>query len=281
MKRFQLTNKIIVSLCAVFLIGGILFWDDIAAQPQRVPVLNYHEVEDNAHNPLALSVKDFDEQMAYLHRNGYHAITPDELLSFVQHGTDLPDKPILITFDDGYRNVYTNAYPILMKYHYTAITFLITDEVGRNDWYLNWDQVKEMKDKGFVFGSHTLSHVVLTQLSPEDAIDQLKKSKEGIEWRLDAPAKYFAYPTGAYNSQVCQLVQAAGYQAAFSIDFGRVGLNSNIYTLKRIPIIKSRLTFYDFYLRLHCTSLMGNLKALKKHLWPAPAKQYSFACGGY
>ena len=231
-----------------------------------IPVLNYHGVENVEGNPLMLGVADFEKQMAYLQKEGYKSISPQQLMDHLTTGAALPEKPVLITFDDGYRNNYENAYPILKKYGLTATIFLVTDTVGTNDWYLNWEQVKEMRRDGFAFGSHTLSHLPLNDLAPEEIMFQLVKSKEGIEWRLDAPADYFAYPTGAYNKDVAELVKQAGYKAAFTIEFGRVKKGDNPFALERIPILQTSCPFYHFYTRLNLTTAMGKAKQIKEKI---------------
>ena len=255
-KKNTLFRKALFTVIIIFVSGSLLLLGSIISQSGDIPVLNYHRVADgDGNNPLTLSVPEFNEQMAYLNQHGYQSITPDDLLANLQDNAPLPDKPVLITFDDGYRDTYTNAYPILKKYGFTATVFLITDVVGHNDWYVNWQQVKEMHQAGFVIGSHTLRHVPLTTLSPAEALFQLQKSKEGIEWRLGVPVKYFAYPTGAYNAEVIELVKEAGYRAAFSVNFGRTGKTSNIYALERIPIFKARWSFVSFCFRLKLTPL--------------------------
>ncbi len=253
-------------LCGGLLLLGILllFGSSLVDRYSGVPVLNYHGIEDHEHNPLMLGVADFDRQMAYLAQEGYHSITPKQLLAHLEQGAELPSKPILITFDDGYRNNYDNAYPILKKYGLTATIFLVTDTVGTNDWYLNWQQVEEMRKAGFVFGSHTLNHVPLNDLSQDEIRFQLTKSKEGMQWKLDVPIDYFAYPTGAYNETVGKLVREAGYKAAFTIDFGRVKVGDNPYALDRIPILKTKSPFYHFYTRLNFTTLMSKAKLVKE-----------------
>ncbi|WP_425060043.1 hypothetical protein SCACP_06880 [Sporomusa carbonis] len=257
-----------IIVCCIITIGiiSIYFYGETDNLSSGIPVLNYHEVEDNVNNPLALTVRDFDDQMAYLHARGYTTITPDQLLNYLNAGGKLPDKSILITFDDGYVNNYTNAYPILKKYGFTATFFLITDVIGHNPWYMNWDQVREMQEQGFQFGSHTLSHVDLTSISSEEAALQLVKSREGIEWRLKTPAKYLAYPGGFYNPQIEKSVAQAGYKAAFSVKFGRVQQGSNPLALERIPVFKSRWTFLDFYVRLKFTKAIGKIKAVKDEI---------------
>lgn len=254
-------------LCVVIIAAVSYFFynqpDDVSG---GIPVFNYHQVEDNANNPLALSVENFEKQMAYLSEKGYTAITADQLFAYLYQKGSLPPKPVLITFDDGYGGIYTNAYPIMKKYGFTAIIFLITDFVGRDSWYINWEQVKELQQAGFQFGSHTLSHGSLAEASPEEVRNQLVKSKEGIEWRLETPVRYLAYPGGYYNQQVKDAVRQAGYQAAFTVDFGRVSRASDSWALERVPILQSRWTFIDFYLRLHFTKLIEAAKELKSSL---------------
>lgn len=233
-----------------------------------VPVLSYHKVEDNFGNALAIGVNEFEEQMAYLHKKGYTTISPEQLYNYLKKGTPLPPKPVLITFDDGYRDNFVNAYPILKKYGFKATIFLITDEIGgNNDRYLTWEQAIEMRRNGFSFGTHTLSHVELSGVSEDYAMFQLEKSQEAAEWRFDAPVKYFAYPGGAYNSNIENLVEKAGYKAAFSTEFGRVTKTSDIYALERIPIFRSWFTFADFYFRLNFTNVVSGLKMTKGYVW--------------
>jgi peptidoglycan/xylan/chitin deacetylase (PgdA/CDA1 family) len=255
------------SIVGVFVTVIIIVLFVFINQGKNIPVLNYHQVEDNVNNPLTLSKQEFAEQMAYLRRHGYNSITPDQLVKHIKNGVPLPDNPILITLDDGYRDNYTNAYPIMKKYGFTGTIFLITDVVGHNDWYLNWDQIREMQQGGFIFGSHTLNHVPLTTLTRDEARRQLVESKEAIEWRLHTPVTCFAYPTGAYNQEIEGLLRDSGYEAAFSVHFGRVGMKSEPYALERIPVFKSRYSFYDFYFRLNFTIVAEQLKSAIRPLW--------------
>lgn len=261
MKEVRICKAIILGV-AVLIIGSLIYGLNYDAAA-GIPVLNYHKVENNVSNPLALSAQDFAEQMEYLYKNGYTTISPDQLLDHLQKNTPLPAKPVLITFDDGYQDNYIAAYPIMKKYGFTATIFLISDRIGHDDWYMNWDQIQEMRLSGFVFGSHTLSHVSLSEISREEALFQLVNSREGIEWKLDVPVKYFAYPSGDYNAEVEKIVQHAGYKAAFAVKFGRVEKTSDVYSLDRIPIFKSKFPFPDFYLRLNFTSIVGGVKTMK------------------
>ena len=105
----------------------------------KVLVLNYHKV-DNTFISLAVRPDDFDKQMQYLSDNGYNTITPDELYDSLAGNKELPENPVLITFDDGYEDNYTNAYPILKKYGFKGTIFVISSFLGKNKNYITWDQ---------------------------------------------------------------------------------------------------------------------------------------------
>ncbi|WP_425060766.1 Poly-beta-1,6-N-acetyl-D-glucosamine N-deacetylase [Sporomusa carbonis] len=220
-----------------------------------IPVLNYHKI-DSFYHSLSIPPEEFEEQMAYLHENGFHTITPDDLMSYLNHGKQLPEKPILITFDDGYQDNYTNAYPIMKKYGFTATIFLVTSLVGHDGRFMTWDQVRQMKKDGFIFGSHTVSHAPLTKLTREQVMDELVNSRKEIEHQLGTRPRYFAYPTGAYNRQIEEMVKQAGYKAAFTIRYGQAGTESNPYALERIPIFRGPHTFRSFYIRLNAAPVL-------------------------
>ncbi|MBQ3971791.1 MAG: polysaccharide deacetylase family protein, partial [Selenomonadaceae bacterium] len=123
----------------------------------KVMVLNYHKVDDL---DISLSVrpKDFDDQMRYLKENGYHTITPDEFYESLAGNFELPENPVLITFDDGYEDNYRNAYPILRKYDFKATIFVISSFLGTKEHYFTWDQAREMAENGISIQSHTVDH---------------------------------------------------------------------------------------------------------------------------
>jgi peptidoglycan/xylan/chitin deacetylase (PgdA/CDA1 family) len=234
---------------------------------QGVPVLNYHQINNEDHNALTLSGKEFEAQINYLYREGYTAISPDQLADYLQYDKKLPSNPVLITFDDGYGDNYQVAYPILQKYHFTATIFVITDFVSHYNKYLTWNQIKEMSDNGLSFEDHTLSHISLPKASDEEISNQLVKSKEALEWRIGRKVEYLAYPGGEYGQRVIQLTKDAGFRAAFTVNFGRDRVNSTLYTLNRIPIFGGGShTFYHFWLRLKFTRVFNALQNFKAFL---------------
>lgn len=215
----------------------------------KVAVLNYHKV-DNVDISLSIRVKDFEEQMKYLRDNDYHTITPEELYVALEGKGDLPDNPVLITFDDGYEDNYENAYPILKKYGFKATIFVISSFVDNMSHYITWDEAREMAKNGITIASHTVDHRSMTDLTDEQLKKELVDSKKKIEKEMGAPVDYIAYPTGTYNLHIAQIVKDAGYKAAFTIKYGNVDLNSNIYALERIPIFHTEDTNKSFLERM-------------------------------
>lgn len=228
-----------------------------------VPVLNYHMVGD-LNQALCISAESFEQQMKYLYDNGYTTITPDQMMLHLKDGHPLPEKPVMITFDDGYLDNYSIAYPILKKYGHRAVFFLIAGSIGVDARFMNWQQAGEMSDNGMVMQSHTLHHVNLTKLPPDEIYRELVESKSIIEAKVGKPVRYLAYPTGAVDKSTTQLVTKAGYRAAFSVRFGEAGVDSNLYAIERIPIFRSSKTFRSFFLRLNAAPVLERFALIRQ-----------------
>ena len=228
----------------------------------KVLVLNYHKTE-NIHNSLSVPPTEFEAQMKYLWEHDYHTISPDELYDSLAGNTELPDNPVLITFDDGYEDNYLYAYPILQKYGFKATVFIITDFVGVQPHYVNWQQVREMDDYGFNIESHTVSHRSMTDLSDEELKAELTGSKQKLEAELGHAVNFIAYPTGTYNLHIAQLVKEAGYKAAFTIQYGNVDKGSNVYALERVPIFQTENTYKSFRERIRYTPIFSEFGWVK------------------
>ena len=252
-----------LSLLAVILAGVLLAEDrltgaesvdDIEHGP-KVTVLNYHKI-DRQFSSLSVRPEDFEAQMAFLEENGYHSITPDDLYRALTERADLPPNPVLITFDDGYEDNYTAAYPILKRHGMKATIFVVAGFPGTHPGYLTWDQMREMEQNGISIQSHTMNHRALEELDDDQIRAELADSKQRLEEKLGHPIQYLAYPTGTYNLHIAGLAKEAGYDAAFTVKYGNVDLGSNVYALERMPVFHTENTMKSFYERLDYRPLM-------------------------
>ena len=225
--------------------------DEIAeiVEGAKILVLNYHQIADKDIY-LAVPPSVFDMQMKYLVDSGCVTITPDELYAGLNGELELPEKPVLITFDDGYIDNYTNAFPILKKYGLHATVFVIPAFTSVNPGYMTWEQLKEMEANGITVESHTLTHPKLEELPDDEIRSELLNSKSLLEQNLGHPIEFLAYPTGTYNLHIAGIAQAAGYKGAFTIKYGIVDKGSNFFALERVPIFHSPTTMKDFYERI-------------------------------
>ncbi|WP_405738664.1 polysaccharide deacetylase family protein [Anaerovibrio slackiae] len=227
----------------------------VQEDPRTVMVLNYHKVVDE-HMSLSVPLADFEQHMKWLKEYGYTSITPEELYEFIVNGSELPEKPVLITFDDGYKDNYTNAYPIMKKYGFKGTIFVVTGFLGVYGNYMTWEQAKELADNGFSIESHTYSHKSMTEASDEEISKELTKSRDTIKNKLGIEADFMAYPTGTYNLHIAELVQKAGYKGAFTIKYDNVSRESNVYALERVPIFHTENTNKDFLERIQYLPLL-------------------------
>jgi peptidoglycan/xylan/chitin deacetylase (PgdA/CDA1 family) len=192
------------------------------------PILLYHQIALTSpeEDPFRLGVPPeiFNAQMKYLKDNGYSTIKPQDYADNAEITQNKLDKMIVLTFDDGYLNHYTNAFPILQKYGFSAIIFIVTDSIGKSKtWDANgqvplmeWSHLKEMSRYGISFESHTCTHPDLTKISDEAILQEFLCSKGKIEDLLGIPVRSLAYPYGKYNQRITQLAEQAGFQSAFT-----------------------------------------------------------------
>jgi peptidoglycan/xylan/chitin deacetylase (PgdA/CDA1 family) len=166
----------------------------------KIPILYYHAVADDTFGieQMFVRIREFDEQMKFMKDNGYQCVTFDDLSRIGDF-----KKPFMITFDDGYEDNYTNAYPILKKYGFRATVFLVPLYVDKNR-YLKTAEILEMRDL-FDFQSHTLTHEYLTSLSYEEIDRQLRESKAEIEALTGRDVTAIAYPVGDYDDRVLEI----------------------------------------------------------------------------
>lgn len=187
----------------------------------------YHRVEEipsgAVHGRNFVRPRQFESQLAALRRWGYSSIGFADWLGFRARRQQLPRRPLIITFDDGYRSVATEAWPRLRAHGFGAMTFLVTDQIGgTNEWdrdeqqekLLSSDDILALRREGMQFGSHSRTHRPLTALPASELAAELRDSREALELLLGVPVHTLAYPFNSQNRVVRRAARQAGYRAA-------------------------------------------------------------------
>lgn len=203
-----------------------------------VPVLYYHSVSENSINDVTITPEKLKEQLNYINDNNYVTITMRELYSHIENNTPIPQKSIIITFDDGYMNNYTEAFPILKDLNMTATIFCVGNSLD-GSYYLSEDAIKEMSDYGIDIESHTVNHLHLDTLSYDQQLSEIRNSKNILEKITGKEVLALAYPFGDYNNDTIKATKEAGYKMAFTTKLGLSDRTDNIYELNRIYISSS------------------------------------------
>ncbi len=192
---------------------------DSSLPSQNVPILVYHNIlptpsfkESATALQYRITPEVFAAQMKYLSDHDYNTVTFATLLKDLKGGIALPEKSVVLTFDDGWKNQYENAVPVLEKYNFNATFFIISKSTTGG--YMTWDNLKELVGKGFDIESHTETHAMLTKITPEQLKEELVGSKKMLEDKLGIPVTTIAYPYYAQNETVRAAVESAGYIGA-------------------------------------------------------------------
>jgi peptidoglycan/xylan/chitin deacetylase (PgdA/CDA1 family) len=238
----------------------------------------YHSVDDDS-SGACVRPKRFDEQMAYLRRSGYNCIDLDTLYHHMTQRASLPARPLVITFDDGYRDNVEKALPILKKYDMRATIFLTTDHIGfDNRWVategiplrplLAWDEVRSAAAECILsFQAHTCSHPRLTQIPREQVRQEMTRSKHIIEERLGKPCRHIAYPYGDFNDEVRDVAQESGFRTACSTRWGHNRQGGDLFSLYRIGV-RNGDSLSDF------KRILGGPPPLWKYYWLRLKRRY-------
>lgn len=238
-----------------------------------IPVLLYHSV-DNSGSVISIKPTEFYEQMKYLKYAGYRTASLTEFVQSLNRDVNSISKTVVITFDDGFKNNYSEAFPILRKYGFTATIFLATNYIGGVcSWdkhksipdipLLSWQEIKQMSDYGIDFGAHSCSHCYLTRLSKDKLKAELLNSKSIIEEKLGKPIRFFSHPYMNFSHKTMQAAKECGFLGTFGgLDFGLNNINNKLYSLTRVgtahfcSIYDFRaglLGSYDYYIKLKST----------------------------
>jgi peptidoglycan/xylan/chitin deacetylase (PgdA/CDA1 family) len=211
-----------------------------------VPILMYHSVAtapNEATRALSVSPEAFAEQMALIAELGLTPVNTAELAASWRSGSTLPDRPVLITFDDGYEGVHRHALPVLAKHGYASTLFVSTgwirgayDTGGGLDTMLDWDQVRELAHDGCEIGGHSHTHPQLDQLDDDRLRTELVRCREIVTEQLGCAPASFAYPYGYSSRRVRQAVRETGYAQALAVGNGLARRRQGPYALHRVTV---------------------------------------------
>lgn len=216
-----------------------------------IPVLYYHSVDPSEANEVIISPDKLREQLTYIKDSGYTTLTMSEVYDYILNNKPIPQKSILITFDDGYMDNYINAFPILKELDMKATIFVIANGID-DGYYMSREQLKEMSDYGIDIESHTFSHGHLDTMSYDEQLQELKSSKEILEGITGKTVLSIAYPFGDYNEDSINAAREAGYYLCFTTNRGFADRDDNPLSLDRI-YVSSYYTIDEFKERLNNT----------------------------
>ncbi len=208
----------------------------------HLPILMYHYVRTvtDQHDPvgidLSVPANAFEEQMKHLSNAGYTTITLDDLVSAWKEEKNLPKKSIILTFDDGYDDFYTDAFPVLQKYNLKATAYIITDFIDKSR-YLTSQQLKELDQSPLItIAAHTMHHPNLRNTTGTRLIEEVLGSKTWLENFTGHPILHFAYPSGQYNKETLRATEKAGYVTAVTTEPGEDHASTKPFTITRVRI---------------------------------------------
>ncbi|MCE5257527.1 MAG: polysaccharide deacetylase family protein [Chloroflexi bacterium] len=227
-----------------------------------VPILMYHNIKDFedasqvSEEQLAWTVREtaFTEQMHYLRDNGWHSISPQQLIDYFG-GAPLPSKPVIISMDDGWVSLLTRAWPVFLETGLRPVVYIVAafPTYGSETDYLVWDQLRELVAQGMWVGCHSYSHYSMYELSPEDLHHEVFDARDEIEAQLGVKLDSFSYPFGAYGDETVAEVQAAGFTSAVTLNPVGYQEPAEPYRLNRLQID------YSMTLEQFIETVNGNL----------------------
>jgi peptidoglycan/xylan/chitin deacetylase (PgdA/CDA1 family) len=205
---------------------------------KQVPILCYHQVRDwrekdsKQAKDYIIPEERFKEHIKMLADSGYQTVLPDQLMAYLTTGAPLPEKPVMLTFDDTSLGQFTVAAPELEKYGFKGVFFIMTVSLGRPN-YMSKAQVKELSDRGHVIGSHTWDHQNVKKYEAKDWVTQVEKPSKQLQEITGMPVQYFAYPFGLWNPEAIPELKQRGMAAAFQLA-GKRDPEDPLHSIRRI-----------------------------------------------
>ncbi|HEX5172235.1 MAG TPA: polysaccharide deacetylase family protein, partial [Cyclobacteriaceae bacterium] len=210
-----------------------------SANPDKTVVcFIYHRFGDSRFPSTNVSIEDFEKHLKYLSENNFQVLSLSDAIKYLQSDTPLK-KTVVLTIDDGYKTFYSNALPLLKKYHIPATLFINTQTVGGND-YMTWSQLKEARDAQIEIGNHTHSHAYFLNEPPTTRYasfeSEIKQSQEIIHKNLDLTPVVFAYPYGEFDERMKNIVSENGFTCAAAQNSGVLFPATDLFQIPRFPM---------------------------------------------
>lgn len=263
--RYLLKKFIKIVVCIITTYTGYQYISRNKTNKKGLAILTYHSISNEIEPDEAVTPEEFEKQLQYI-KDTFKVISLEEAAEHIQTDIEKVAGSIVITFDDGYRDNYRYAYPLLKKYNFPATIFLVSDFVNSNSSkYLSPSEIDEMKGNNISFGSHTISHRILTSLRNEEIIREIRDSKDILESQLGRRINSFAYPLGTrvdFNDEIMEIVRTSKYACACSNVYGINDKDTNIFALKRIGI-ETTDNFFLFKKKLNGTLNILSFKDTK------------------
>jgi peptidoglycan/xylan/chitin deacetylase (PgdA/CDA1 family) len=209
----------------------------------RAPILMYHYLSDpppgadRYRRDLSVSPALFEQHLAYLQAEGYQSITLYDLLYHLAQGVRLPERPVIITFDDGYRDNYTNAFPLLQQYGFDATFFVLVEVTNQGEAeYLTWDMMREMHAAGMDIECHARVHEYLTDNDDDRLTWQVLGCREALESELGQRPRFISYPSGRFDERVAAFFASDHYWGGVTTQQGTLHSSGALFQIKRLRV---------------------------------------------
>lgn len=239
---------------------------------RSIPILMYHQVTPQplpTFRKYVVLPEAFTVQMKWLALMGYSTITLDRLLEHRNGRASLPRRPVIITFDDGFRDCVEHAVPVLQAYGFTAIFYLVAGLVGKTSGWLrhslgldlpllDWAAARRLEMEGHACGAHSMTHPHLADLSAAACRDELREARRVLEYQLGHEVRHMAYPYGSFNEMVRMMSAETGYCSACSVQSGLSSAGDDPLALHRVPVT-GQDSLLDFICRLRTSWPMRDL----------------------
>jgi len=244
LELFRRTKKILSACTCGLIASTLLLASSSLVAAQSAVILLYHHVAEDTPPSTSISPANFDAHLRYLRDNDFNVIALDQMIASLRSGQPLPEKAVVITFDDGYSSIFDTAFPMLEAYDYPFTLFLSTEPIddGLNN-YMTWDQIRQMSAAGVIIANHMVDHPYMLEVGDNESDSQrltrlredLLKAEQRIEQETGQSHRYLAYPYGEYDPAIKSLLAELNF-VGLAQNSGAVGPESDFLALPRFPL---------------------------------------------